>query len=90
MGFERFDVVTVNGNNFIIINEITYNGKTYLYLINEDEENDDSAVVKVEKKENDTYSFSEVSDSELEIIISKLLIENKDEIKEITENNKEN
>lgn len=83
MSFERFDVVNVNENNFIVLNKITYDDKTYLYLINEDEENDDSAVVKVDKKDNDTYIFSEVTNEELDIVLGKLIIENKEKIKEI-------
>ena len=86
MNFERFDVVNVNENNFIVLNKITYDDKTYLYLINEDEENDECAVVKVDKQDNDTYIFSEVTNEELDIVLGKIIIENKEEIKEIYNN----
>lgn len=85
MNFEKFDVVEVNNNNFIILNIITYNDSTFLYLINEDEEDDSCAIVKVENCP-EGIKFTEATSEEQEIVTSKLIVENKDEIKEILEN----
>lgn len=30
----------INGNNYIIVNEVNYNNNHYVYLVNEDDEND--------------------------------------------------
>ena len=30
----------INGNNYIIVNEVNYSNNHYVYLVNEDDEND--------------------------------------------------
>lgn len=77
MDFEKFDVVEVNGRNFIVLNIINYNNNTYLYLINEDDNNDDCTIVRLNKN-NNTYIFEKVNEEELKIVMEKLLIEYKD------------
>jgi len=86
MNIEKFDVVEVNDNKFVVINKVIYNNNTYLYLMNDDENSDDTAIVKVIEKENE-YEFVAIEDDkEFDIIIDKLIIENKDEIKELFKN----
>lgn len=77
MDFEKFDVVEVNGRNFIVLNIINYNNNTYLYLINEDDNNDDCTIVRLNKN-NNTYIFEKVNEEELKIVMEKLLVEYKD------------
>jgi len=86
MDIEKFDVVEVNNNKFIVINKIEYNDNTYLYLMNEDEEKDDVAIVKVIKNE-DNYEFVTIEDEkDFEIVIDKLIIDNKEELKTLLDN----
>ena len=76
MDFEKFDVVEVNGRNFIVLNIINYNNNAYLYLINEDDNNDDCTIVRLNKN-NNTYIFEKVNEEELKIVMEKLLVEYK-------------
>ncbi|MBQ4263376.1 MAG: hypothetical protein IJB83_03920 [Bacilli bacterium] len=87
--FEKFDVVEVNNKNFIVLNIIDHNNNLYLYLINEDENNDEYSIVKV-INQNDKIFFDGVSDEEYQIITNKLVLENKEEMKEILSSYEEN
>lgn len=87
--FEKFDVVEVNNKNFIVLNIINHNNNLYLYLINEDENNDEYSIVKV-INQNDKIFFDGVSDEEYQIITNKLILDNKEEMKEILSSYEEN
>lgn len=87
--FEKFDVVEVNNKNFIVLNIINHNNNLYLYLINEDENNDEYSIVKV-INQNDKIFFDGVSDEEYQIIANKLVLDNKEEMKEILSSYEEN
>lgn len=87
--FEKFDVVEVNNKNFIVLNIINHNNNLYLYLINEDENNDEYSIVKV-INQNDKIFFDGVSDEEYQIITNKLVLDNKEEMKEILSSYEEN
>lgn len=87
--FEKFDVVEVNNKNFIVLNIINNNNNLYLYLINEDENNDEYSIVKV-INQNDKIFFDGVSDEEYQIITNKLVLDNKEEMKEILSSYEEN
>lgn len=87
--FEKFDVVEVNNKNFIVLNIINNNNNLYLYLINEDENNDEYSIVKV-INQNDKIFFDGVSDEEYQIITNKLILDNKEEMKEILSSYEEN
>lgn len=87
--FEKFDVVEVNNKNFIVLNIINHNNNLYLYLINEDENNDEYSIVKV-INQNDKIFFDGVSNEEYQIITNKLILDNKEEMKEILSSYEEN
>ena len=87
MNVEKFDIVEVNDNKFIVVNKITYNSNVYLYLIDEAEESDDTALVKVVENEGGYEFISIEDDKEFDIVFDKLVVENKEEIKTILGSN---
>lgn len=85
MEFNRFDTIVVNEKEYIIIYILNLNENTYLYLINNEEENDDVSIVKV-IQDNDKVTVIQIEDpNEFELVLSKILLENQEELKEIIE-----
>ncbi len=87
MDYERFDVVELDGGEYIILNIITYKDNTYLYLINNDENKDDVLVVKVVENDGVVEYVSIENDTEFEYVINKLMVNNKDILEEYVEEN---
>lgn len=87
MNYERFDVVELDGGEYIILNIITYKDNTYLYLINNDENKDDVLVVKVVENDGVVEYVSIENDTEFEYVINKLMVNNKDILEEYVEEN---
>lgn len=86
MNYEKFDVIEFDKENYIVLNVINYNSFTYLYLINESEENDDISIVKVEMRDNEPNYVHVKDDDEFNIVLNMIMEENKSISDELIEN----
>ena len=83
MDFNKFDVIQIGEFEYLVLNVIKFNNNTYLYLINNAEELDDVSVVKVIENNGVAELMPIDNDDEYNYVLNKLILENKDEIKEL-------
>ena len=71
---ESFETVEYDGQNFFILDALEHNGHQYLLLAKEDISDEDdeieSAILKVSGEEGDEVTLEEISDDELKEVCS--------------------
>lgn len=86
MNFEVDDIIKFKNGSYLVLDVIKRNNNTYLYLINNDEFEDDIAITKVTNKNGYIdYSYIE-SEEEFNYILNKLFSDFKDDIISIATN----
>ena len=87
MKYNKNDIITLeNDLKYIVCDIVSINDINYLYLVNEDDENE-YFIVK-EKVENDVSFFESIKDEkEFEKVLLKLALANKNMINEVINNN---
>lgn len=87
MKYSKNDIITLeNDLKYIVCDIVSINDINYLYLVNEDDENE-YFIVK-EKVENDVSFFESIKDEkEFEKVLLKLALANKNMINEVINNN---
>jgi len=67
-----YNVITLDGKNYIIISELNINGFDYLYVINEDLEDNSYSVLKRTIKDGMFVVESLTDDEEIEMVFEEL------------------
>lgn len=76
MNFMVDDIIYFNNYSYLVLDVIKKDEIVYLYLINNDEYINDTAIIKYENKE---YKHIE-DDNEFNYVVSKLLLDYKDDL----------
>ncbi len=86
MNFEIDDIIKFKNGSYLVLDVIKRNDNTYLYLINNDEFEDDISITKVTNK-NGFIEYSHIeSEEEFNYILNKLFLDFKDDIISIATN----
>ncbi len=86
MNFEIDDIIKFKNGSYLVLDVIKRNDNTYLYLINNDEFEDDISITKVINK-NGFIEYSHIeSEEEFNYILNKLFLDFKDDIISIATN----
>ena len=82
MEIKKNNIIKFNNGDYLVIDLLKYNNNTYLYLINNDEFENDVSIVKVDY-ENGIIRYSQIEDEEeFNYVITKLFLEHKTDISE--------
>lgn len=85
MDYEKNDIVGINNKKYLVLDVIRNRQNTYLYLINNDEFENDVSIIKVNDN-NGVTEFSEIeNEEEFDFILAKLFIDYKSDIEEFIE-----
>ena len=86
MEYNKDDVITLNNNwKYIVVDKININNQNYLFLINEDDNLNNVAIVKEQVKDNICYLENIDSETEFDEIIKVLSLNHKDEVLKLLE-----
>lgn len=67
----KYDIVTLDGEDYIINSEVTINGYTYLYVISMNDENNFS-ILRRTIKDGNAYLESLTDDEEIEMVFEEI------------------
>lgn len=67
-----YNVITLDGADYIIISEISINGFDYLYVINEDENDNSYSVLRRTIKNGISMVESLTDDDEIEMVLEEI------------------
>ncbi len=82
MDFKKGNIIKFNNGDYLVLDILKYKDNTYLYLINNNEYENDVSIVKVEN-ENGIIKYSYIDDEEeFNYVINKLFLNHKIEISE--------
>lgn len=85
MNIKKNNIIKFNNGDYLVIDTLRYNDNTYLYLINNDEFENDVSMVKV-TEEDGIIKYSQINDEEeFNYVVNKLFLEHKIEIDELFE-----
>ena len=85
MEIKKNNIIKFNNGDYLVIDVLKYKDNTYLYLINNDEFENDVSIVKV-NFEGGITKYSHIDDEEeFNYVINKLFLELKIEINEYFE-----
>ncbi|HPE14712.1 MAG TPA: hypothetical protein PLT65_02620 [Bacilli bacterium] len=80
--YYKYDRIELeNKKAYIIVDTVIYKDEQYLYLVSDDDQ-DNIALVKEEKTNNDVY-FKSPNEEEFKIVMEELVKKNANKIKEI-------
>ena len=81
MNYSKDDLIKYNEADYLVLDVIDYKDNMYLYLINADEFENNTAIVKVNNV-NGIAKYSHIEeDDEFNFVLSKLFLNHKDDIK---------
>lgn len=87
MKYDVSDVITLNDDKkYIICEKVEIDNNVYMFLIEENEENDDIFLVKEELKEGNSYLINVENDEEYKKIMDYLSVKYKEPISEVLNN----
>lgn len=87
MEYNIDDIITLNNNEkYIVVDKIIIETNTYLFLINEDDNKNNIAIVKEELKDGVAYLNNIEDEQEFERVIKYLALNHKDELLKLMEN----
>ena len=82
MKFKKNNVIKFNNGDYLILDVLNYQGNIYLYLINNDEYENDVSIVRVDYN-NGITKYSHIDDEEeFNYVVSKLFLNHFSEISE--------
>lgn len=81
MIYEKHDIISFNRGEYLVLDIINYNGETYLYLINNDNNKNDVSIVKAVNTNGFVDYVQIEKNKEFDIIVKKFLISMKDDVK---------
>lgn len=85
MDYEKNDIVGINNKNYLILDVIRNKQNMYLYLINNDEFENDVSIIKVNDN-NGLIEFSQIeNEEEFDYVLGKLFIDYRSDIEEYIE-----
>lgn len=80
MNYNKNDIIIFNKKEYLVIEVINNNENTYLYLINNDEFENDVSIVKVLNK-NGLIEYTYIdNDEEFNFVLNNLFLNMKDDI----------
>ena len=83
MIIKKNNIIKFNNGDYLVIDVLRYKNNTYLYLINNDEFENDVSVVKVDS-DGGIIKYSYIEDEEeFNYIINKIFLEHNVEINEL-------
>lgn len=81
MKYNKDDIITLNNNEkYVVIDKINIDNTNYLFLINEEINNDNVVIAKEVIKDNIIFIDNIDSDLEYDMVMKHLAIAHKDEI----------
>ncbi len=80
--YKANNIIEFENGNYMVLDIINSFDNTYLFLINENEYENDTAIVKVKHENNYNYLYIE-NDEEFNYVLNKLFLNFKDEIYEM-------
>lgn len=81
MEYNKDDIITLNNNEkYVVIDKINIDNTNYLFLINEEINNDNVVIAKEVIKDNIIFIDNIDSDLEYDMVMKHLAIAHKDEI----------
>lgn len=85
MDYEKNDIVGINNKNYLVLDVIRNKQNMYLYLINNDEFENDVSIIKVNDN-NGLVEFSQIeNEEEFDFVLGKLFIDYRSDIEEYIE-----
>ena len=85
MDIKKNNIIKFNNGDYLVIDVLKYKDNTYLYLINNDEFENDVSMVKV-NNEDGIVRYSQIEDEEeFNYVINKIFLNHKVEINEFFE-----
>lgn len=85
MEIKKNNIIKFNNGDYLVIDVLKYKDNTYLYLINNDEFENDVSMVKV-NYEGGIVRYSQIDDEEeFNYVINKIFLNHKVEINEFFE-----
>ncbi len=85
MSYEKNDIVGINDKEYLILDVIRNKEKQYLYLINNNEFENDVSIIKVNDN-NGVVEFSQIeNETEFDFVLGKLFLDYKSDIEEFVE-----
>ena len=85
MDYEKNDIVGINNKKYLVLNVIRNKQNMYLYLINNDEFENDVSIIKVNDN-NGLVEFSQIeNEEEFDFVLGKLFIDYISDIEEYIE-----
>lgn len=85
MDYEKNDIVGINNKNYLVLDVIRNKQNMYLYLINNDEFENDVSIIKVNDN-NGLVEFSQIeNEEEFDYVLGKLFIDYRSDIEEYIE-----
>lgn len=86
MNLKKDDIIEFKNGEYLIIDVITKDNDTFLYLINNDEFLNDVSITKVNYN-NGKYEFNYIdSDSEFDYVMNKIFLDLKDDALDFVDN----
>ncbi len=80
MNFNVDDIITFNYGEYLILDVIRERENTYLYLINNDEFQDDVSIVKVNNN-NNVIEYSPIeNEEEFDFVVNKIFLDFKEDV----------
>jgi len=62
------DIITIDNEDYVVVDELDYNGKHYIYIISS--ENEEKISILVETEENGEKYIESIPETEVELIMS--------------------
>lgn len=85
MSYEKNDIVGIKDKEYLILDVIRNKEKQYLYLINNNEFENDVSIIKVNDN-NGVVEFSQIeNETEFDFVLGKLFLDYKSDIEEFVE-----
>jgi len=85
MDFKKNKIIRFNNGDYLILDVLKYEDNLYLYLINNDEYENDVSIVKVDNNDG-VIKYSHIDDEdEFNYVINKLFLIHQEEINEFVE-----
>lgn len=82
MDYKKNNIIKFNNGEYLILDVLKYKDNLYLYLINNDEYENDVSIVKVNNNDG-IVKYSHIYDEEeFNYVVNKLFLNNKEEIRE--------
>ena len=82
MDYKKNNIIKFNNGEYLILDVLKYKDNLYLYLINNDEYENDVSIVKVNNNDG-IVKYSHIYDEEeFNYVVNKLFLNHKEEIRE--------